>query len=250
MSKKGFTLVELLIAMVVGLIIMAAIYGMMNLSQNSSSAISRKVQTQQDARAVLDLMAMEIRMASYNPTLSTTVWSTVPACASMEGFAGSAATSARKGIQIAKDNSILVAMDLGTSDSTTTLAETPDGVIYGVGAAPNEYIYYSYDSANGQITRNVSCGGNETILGGDGSGTTVVNNDAGQPLFQYFNSAGTDISSTVKSSPNAVDGGGGIRDVRRIRINIVVDVENQDAKIKVSRKTHSTDILVRNHALN
>ena len=69
MKKNGFSLVELIIAMAVGLLIMTAIYAIINMAQRSSASVGRKVVTQQDARAVLDLMAMEIRMASYNPTI-------------------------------------------------------------------------------------------------------------------------------------------------------------------------------------
>ena len=78
MKKNGFSLVELIIAVAVGLLIMTAVYAIINLAQSSSVSVGRKVVTQQDARSVLDLMAMEIRMASYNPTQSTTLWSTIP----------------------------------------------------------------------------------------------------------------------------------------------------------------------------
>ncbi len=57
MNKKGVSLVELIVAMAVGIIIMAAIYSLMNTGQKSSSSLARKVLTQQDARAVMDLMA-------------------------------------------------------------------------------------------------------------------------------------------------------------------------------------------------
>ena len=62
-----------MIAIVIGMVVMLAIYSTNNLAQRSSSSVGRKVVTQQDARAVLDLMAMamEIRMATYNPTRAT-----------------------------------------------------------------------------------------------------------------------------------------------------------------------------------
>ncbi len=72
-QKNGFTLVELLIAMVVGLTILLAISSMMDIGLKSSSGVGRRVLTQQDARAVLDLMAMEIGMASFNPTYDITL---------------------------------------------------------------------------------------------------------------------------------------------------------------------------------
>lgn len=71
MKRNGFTLIEVLIAVVVGLVIMGAVYSAMVIVQRTSANLGRKVVTQQDTRAVLDFMAMEIRMASYNPTRST-----------------------------------------------------------------------------------------------------------------------------------------------------------------------------------
>jgi prepilin-type N-terminal cleavage/methylation domain-containing protein len=64
MNKNGFTLIELIMAISIGLVIIAAVYALNEMGQRSSASISQKVVTQQDARAVLDLMAMEIRMAS------------------------------------------------------------------------------------------------------------------------------------------------------------------------------------------
>ena len=67
-------MVELLIAMVVGIIIMTAIYAMVNLSQGTSAGVGRRIATQQDSRAVLDLMAMEVSMVSFNPSLTNATW--------------------------------------------------------------------------------------------------------------------------------------------------------------------------------
>jgi prepilin-type N-terminal cleavage/methylation domain-containing protein len=234
MDKKGFTLVELLIAMVVGLIIVAAIYGMMNLGQRSSASVDRKVLTQQDVRAVLDLMAMEIRMASFNPTMTSTTWGTIPTCTAM-GLTTVKPT--RKGIQVATTNSILIAMDVGSNISP---AFAPDGVI---GSASNEYISYAYNSGAGTITRIVDCVNTDIILGGAGSSTRVVN-DAGTPVFQYF--IPTQVTP-LTAAQLAFDTN--IAAIRRIRITIVADVMTQGS-IQVSRRTYSTDVLVRNHVLS
>jgi len=241
MHKKGFTLVELLIAMVVGLVIMAAIYGMMNMSQQSSAGIDRKVLTQQDVRAVLDLMAMEIRMASFNPTRTAATWGTVPACPAM-GLA--LANQARKGIQIATQNNILVAMDLWDCDTAKNPPVQDSSIGCGGGIASNEYISYAYNSGAGTITRIVDCVNSDIILGVAGSGTKVVN-DAGTPLFQYY------IPTQVAPLTNAeLAFDTNIAAIRRIRITIVADVETQGSTFKTSRRTYSTDVLVRNHVLS
>lgn len=224
MNEKGVTLIEIIVAMAVGLIIMAAIYGLMNTGQKSSASLARKVLMQQDARAVMDLMAMEIRMASYNPSDTLSFGGTTPACNSMNNFAGGVAS--RAGIQIAEQNRLLIAMDLNEDGSIG-----PPGT--------NEYIYYEY--ANNSITRNVSCGtGNQVILGGAGSGTRVVN-DANTPLFQYFSDSGIDMPLPLTNEQ--------IQNIRRIRINIVAGIESQGKDFRVSRKTYTTEVLVRNHAI-
>jgi hypothetical protein len=254
----------------------------MNTAQLSSASIGRKVLTQQDAQTVLSLMAMEIRMASYNPRFNSVVWSTVPAedstspCTQM-GLATSVV--ARKGIQIADSNNILVAMDLnppctcvggccGPPNTCTdpTCSGIADGVIGcnvtlcgGCCGPPNtctnltcagrnEYLMYAYDSGTSTITRNVSCGGDQTILGGTGSSTMVKNNETAPvtPLFQYFNESGTEIQSTdLVATPDV-----SIRLIRRIRINIVADVETQGSSFNVSRRTYTTDVLVKNHVVS
>lgn len=232
-AKNGFTLVEVLIALVVGLVIMAAVYGVMNMSQHSSAALDRRIITQQDTRAIVDLLATEIRMASFDRWHGSFVnlWTSVPLCPAMGLTA--AAVKARKGIQIADANNLLVTMDLNS-----------DGVIGAPGA--NEYIKYTYNTGASTITRNVSCGNNEVILGGAGSNTLVRNNAAATPLFQYYDESDTEISSAnLVANPNT-----NIPLIRRIRINVVVDIEKKDKSFAVSRRTYSTDIVVKNHVLS
>jgi prepilin-type N-terminal cleavage/methylation domain-containing protein len=237
MKKNGFTLVELIIAMGVGFIILTAVYAGINMAQRSSASVGRKIVTQQDARAVLDLMAMEIRMASYNPTgtESNTIWKTIPICASM----GPVTLEPRnKGIQTGPTpaNTIIIAMDLNNPPVTPAV----------IGDITNEYIEYSYNGAD-TINRNVSCGGDQAILGGAGSATRVSNAAAGVKLFTYFNRSDNDITATVAN--NNPDPTNGVPAIRRIRITIVADTESNDSLTSNPRRmTYITDVLVRNHA--
>lgn len=218
MKRNGFTLIEVLIAVVVGLVIMGAVYSAMVIVQRTSANLGRKVVTQQDTRAVLDFMAMEIRMASYNPTRSTNLWGTIPNCAI------GAPVAANKGIQIANSNNLLVAMDLNN-----------DGQIGPPGA--NEYIAYSYDGVN-TINRNVSCGGNSAILGGAAPGSNVSNAAAGFNLFRYFDGNDNELVAPVN-----------IPAIRRILITIVADTAQNDLNTGQPRRMiYSTNVIVRNHA--
>ena len=73
-NKNGYTLVEALIAVLMGSLVLMAIYSAINTVQTSSSKIESKVAAQQDSRGAMELMAMEIQMASYNPTSQSGIW--------------------------------------------------------------------------------------------------------------------------------------------------------------------------------
>ena len=66
-NKKGFTLVELLVAMAVTVIVAgAAVSSYMNQQENQLSQ-KQIVEMQQNMRAALYVMTMELRMAGYDP---------------------------------------------------------------------------------------------------------------------------------------------------------------------------------------
>lgn len=65
MSEKGLTLVELLIAMAISGIVVAAIYTAFVTQQKSYTIQDQVAETQQNARVALDLITREVRMAGY-----------------------------------------------------------------------------------------------------------------------------------------------------------------------------------------
>lgn len=65
----GFTLVELMIALVVASLVMAAVYSSLQSQHASYLAQDQVVEMQQNLRATMNIMAREIRMAGYDPTL-------------------------------------------------------------------------------------------------------------------------------------------------------------------------------------
>ena len=65
--KKGFTLVEVLIAMLVTLVMMAGGYSVFNTYQKQTTIQSFVSDAQQTLRAAMDFMVREIRMAGYDP---------------------------------------------------------------------------------------------------------------------------------------------------------------------------------------
>jgi len=69
-KNKGLTLIELMIAMAIIGIIMAAIFSVFNARQKSHRNQRLLVEMQQNSRAAVSLMKREIRLAGYDPTES------------------------------------------------------------------------------------------------------------------------------------------------------------------------------------
>lgn len=229
MNNKGFTFVELIVAMAIGLVVMGAIYAATEMGQRSSVAVERKVIAQQNARAALDIMALEIGMASFNPNFATGIWVDGPTgtCGNISG------NQTYKGIQEATATSITVEMDIGQSSA--------------IKDDSNEIIRYNYDTGNQYITRSINCGGAYAFLGaqsGNPRDVRVVNNTAGVSLFRYYDGAGTELVP-------GTDLPASIPDIRRIRITLIVDTEAIDRTLNRRRRTiSSTSIIPRNHAIN
>jgi len=68
LNHSGYSLVELLIAMVVSAIVLTGIYSVFRAQQNSYVGNSQSVTLQQNLRAALYLMEREIRLAGYHRT--------------------------------------------------------------------------------------------------------------------------------------------------------------------------------------
>ena len=71
-DNKGFTLIELLVAMAVGIIALAAFYGVFTVQNKRFSIEEQIIEIQQNARAAMDILTREIRMAGFNPDADAT----------------------------------------------------------------------------------------------------------------------------------------------------------------------------------
>ena len=67
-NESGFTLIELLIAMTIGLIILTALSSTFLMQRKIYDIQEQVVEMVQNARAAMDMMTREIRMAGYDPT--------------------------------------------------------------------------------------------------------------------------------------------------------------------------------------
>lgn len=66
--QKGFTLIELMVAMAISGMLMAVVAMAYTGQSRSNNAVQDMASLQQDMRSALQLMAREIRMAGYDPT--------------------------------------------------------------------------------------------------------------------------------------------------------------------------------------
>ncbi len=223
---KGFTLIEIVMALFVGLLLLGIVYISVVSAQRSSVSIERKTVAHQDARAILEIMTTEAAMASFNPNFVSNVWRDPGDCVNIS------ANQSYKGIQAATANSITLQMDIRESSA--------------VGDNPNEIIEYVYDFANERLTRNANCGGALPFLGdvpGNARSVRVINQTLGIPMFRYFDGLGSEIAAGTLPD--------GIPNIRRIEITLAVETEMVTPDTGTRRRMiYSTSVVPRNHAIN
>jgi prepilin-type N-terminal cleavage/methylation domain-containing protein len=224
--RNGFTLIELMISMAVATLLLAAVYLAVNSTQLHTSAIERKVTAQQDIKSAMELMAIEISMASYNPMFASSMWE--------DTNCGASPNPEYKGIQEATNTSLTIEMDLNSNGTVND---------------PNEVIRYNYvtTGADRYITRTTRCGTvqyflGDTIAGGRPRTVRVINNELGLLVFRYFDGTGAEIPVAANGLPLRIP------EIRRIVITLAVETENPDPNTgQRKRLIYSTSVIPRNH---
>ena len=69
-DRRGFTLLELIISMALGLTVLGAMYGVFTIQQKHFINQEQIVEMQQNARMAIDIISREIRMAGYDPKIT------------------------------------------------------------------------------------------------------------------------------------------------------------------------------------
>jgi prepilin-type N-terminal cleavage/methylation domain-containing protein len=231
-GSKGFTLIELVMAIAVGLVLLAAVWTAVWSGQRSSVGIERKVTTNQDARAALNIMAAEIRMASFNSLFAANIWRDPSNC-------GVSANQNYRGIQEATATSITIEMDLDANGTC--------------GNGAGEIIHYEYDAANLRLNREeITCTAGVrsplallSYLGpinGQPEVRTVEVVNGALPVFRYFDGTGTQIA--YANLPNDIPR------IRRIEIALLVRSADVDPSTAQKRQmAYSTSVVLRNHGI-
>ena len=127
---SGFTLMELLVSMSIGMVVLAALAKTFTVQSRQNTAEEQVAQMQGNARAALDLMVREIQMAKYNP-------------------AGTAFSSAYGVTYSASQLEVKADMD-GNGTISTSSGSVED-------------IIYARDAVNNYITRQLGSGTAEIV---------------------------------------------------------------------------------------
>jgi type IV pilus assembly protein PilW len=174
-NLEGFTLVELMVSMSIGMVILAAVTATFMSQTRIYNAQEQINEMQQNARGALDIITREVKMAGYKPNAG--------------GFNGVTYSTTQLMIQADLDS------DGAISTSSTA----------------NEQIRYVFDSANQRITRAVGSGSAQVIaehisaftfsyLDTNGT-TTTVTADIRQVSISI-------TALTAKPDPNYTSNGG------------------------------------------
>jgi type IV pilus assembly protein PilW len=195
-KQQGFTLVELLVAMAMVGIVMAAVYSTYKSQQDTYVAQEQVAEMQQNLRASLYQMGRDIRMAGFNPQRAPNVG----------GFVS----------QLPDDG-----IGETTSDSTNiafTIDENANGVI---DPDDDEQIAYRLDNATNTLQK---------FRVSDDTWITVADNiDALD--FVYLDPSGTDITANVIANPTTLYAATNlpyIESIRSIELSVVARTGNID----------------------
>ena len=143
-KTAGFTLIEVMVSMTIGLVVLAAVAGTFTVQLRQNSAEEQLAQMQQDVRGALDLMVREIEMAGFKP-----------AGVAVNGIATSTATTLR--IKLDLDSTGLTTDgatdDISYTYSSGVLTRTLNNPVSSATLADNLTLFsFSYLDANGAAT--------------------------------------------------------------------------------------------------
>jgi len=179
--NAGFTLVELMVSIAIGLVVMAAVATTFTSQTRAYSAQEQINQMEQNLRGALDIMTREIKMAGYKPNGGTVT-----------------------GVVSYSSTNLTIQADI---DGNGTLLAS------GVGSdTANEQIAYVYDSVNKKITRQVGGGAATTLAENISAFTFTYYQTSGSTLAtSASNIRRVKIAmtgKTAKPDPNYTSNGG------------------------------------------
>ncbi len=208
-SEEGFTLIELLVGLGLAGVVFALIVSFFFNFSRSSTAQNAAAAAQQTARAGVDFMAQELRLAGLDPLNE--------AAAGIELIAADGSR-----IRFTTDRCNL---PIGSSDSCTN--PVPDGDVEG----KNERVSFLYDTASRTLRRGLYEGTpSETWTP---MVSRVAPNPDNQPLFNFLDATGNPVVDNNQ------------RNLIRTVI-ITLTVEEPAGRGAVAARTYSARVRLRN----
>ena len=194
-AHAGFTLAELLVSMLLSSIIMGGVYSVYRMQSHTMKIQEKRLDAQDYARSVLDMMVREIRNAGYNPN------GAVSATALGTNCAGGAVGA--PGVVTATATSFRFTYDF----QGTTTGSVPNGTCNNA----DEDITYTYTTGCaaglGDITRN---------------GSSLTECNVTSFTISYFKQDGTSLTAPVT--------GGNLALIQRVQITLTVQSKNPDSQ--------------------
>lgn len=174
-DQNGFTLVELMVSMGIGMVILAAVTTTFMSQTRIYNAQEQINEMQQNARGALDILSRELKMAGYKPNGG--------------GFNGVTYSTTQLRVQA----------DLNSDGAIST------------SSTANEQITYAFDNANEQITRAVGSGSAQILAEHISAFTFNYLDSAGAATTVSANIRQVSITITAKTAkpdPNFTSNGG------------------------------------------
>ena len=174
-NRVGFTLVELMVSMGIGMVILAAVTTTFMSQTRIYNAQEQINEMQQNARGALDILSRELKMAGYKPNGG--------------GFNGVTYSTTQ----------LMVQADLNSDGAIST------------SSTANEQITYAFDNANEQITRAVGSGSAQILAEHISAFTFNYLDSAGAATTVSANIRQLSITITAKTAkpdPNFTSNGG------------------------------------------
>jgi prepilin-type N-terminal cleavage/methylation domain-containing protein len=142
LNKGGFTLVEMMVAIAIGMVVIASVAGTFSAQTRQNKAEEEISQMHQNVRGAMDLMSRELMQAGYKASGGSVTGVTYNA------------------------SQLLIQADVDTNGTIDT------------GNTSLEYISYAWDSANLRITRQLGTGGTAEIVADNITACTFSYKDA------------------------------------------------------------------------
>ena len=220
-AHAGFTLVELLVSLLLTSIILGAVYSVYRMQSHTLKIQENRLDAQEYARSVLDLMVREIRNAGYNPNGAVSGTALGTNCAG--GAVGA------PGVVTATATTFRFTSDF----QGTTAGSVPNGTCNNA----DEDITYAFD----------------TTCSGGGSLGNITRNGSSNPLtecnvtsfdIRYFKQDGTELSRPVTGATN-------LSSIQRVQITLTVQSKNPDSQFggQQLNATVTSNVDLRNRGL-